>query len=202
MRKSGWNLSQKSYPDKFELCAVGPDLYESSWIILENLVLRICLVCSELLPNYFARTYLQFYQHSLKSQEEMQREARVNSLCYFPQANELWLFFKVAYAYLVLVGQASHYKTALKVCSKAVVTGFHSCTCEDLKKSTRALYTSQTRFLFGLPLHESFLQDHNDYWAIFTPPVVTVAKTANFITNLWYWVFLKHQLLKSRTWDS
>lgn len=47
---------------------------------------------------------MQFYQHSLKSQEEMQREATVNSLYYFPQANELWFFFKVAYAYLVLVG--------------------------------------------------------------------------------------------------
>lgn len=55
---------------------------------------------------------------------------------------------------------------------------------EDLKKSIRASYTSQTPFLFGFPLHESFLQAQNDYRAIFTPSIVTVAKTSDFITKL------------------
>jgi len=154
-------------------------------------------MCSELLTNYFARIDLQLYQPSRKSQEEMQRQRLELILCaIFLKQMSCGSSLKQHMHISRLQGRPS---TVTQLCRFAWKQQSRGCIHLQhwRPKEGYESFVHLTQFLLGFPLHESFLQAQNDYWAIFTPSTVTVTKTSDFITDLWYWVFLKHQLLES-----
>lgn len=125
-RKSCWNLSQKSYPDKVHLCAVGPDLFESPKIILEKSNILDLFGVLWVAPRLFCK-HLSAVVSALTEGPRGNAKRGWSYLFVLFSSSKWAVVLKVGYADLLLA-YTSHYKTPLKGCLKTAVTVLHSHT--------------------------------------------------------------------------